>query len=223
MKEFDSLVRTMKILRSKDGCRWDRAQKLKDLKNYLMEEAYELMDTIGSKHYKKVEEELGDVFLILVFICQVYSERNRFNIKDVLKAVDNKMIRRHPHVFSSSFKKNNALKTKNDIVKFWVKEKAKSKKRKNIYERLPRKAPSLLLAYLLYKEKRYLGKSLRLEQIVSGMEKKIQKLNTSGVNGALIADIIMDLSKLASLNKINLEILLRRKIFLKARSLSYQP
>ena len=221
MKEFDSLVKTMKILRSKDGCRWDRAQKLKDLKNYLLEEVYELIDTIGSKHYKKAEEELGDVFLILVFICQVYDEKNRFKIKDVLEAVNNKMIERHPHVFSFNFKKNNTLKTKNDIVRFWVKEKAKSKKRKNIYERLPKKAPSLLLAYLLYKEKRYLGKGLKPERIISGIKRKIQKLNTFGANGALIAGIIMDLSRLASLNKVNLEILLRRRILLKARSLLY--
>ena len=221
MKEFDSLVEIMRILRSKDGCPWDRAQKLKDLKDYLLEEVYELIDVIGSKHYSKIEEELGDVFLILVFICQMYAEKNKFTVKDVLKAINNKMISRHPHVFSPDFKRNNPLKTKDNVVKFWVKEKAKNKKRKNIYERLPKKAPSLLLAYILFKEEKYLGRSLEVKQAISGIKKKIQALGLSRADRKLITDIALDLSRIASLNKINLEISLREKVFSKARSLTY--
>ena len=221
MKEFDSLVKIMAILRSKNGCRWDKAQRLKDLKNYLLEETYELIDVIGSRHYNKIEEELGDVFLILVFICQMYAEKNKFTVNSVLKGINNKMVKRHPHVFSSSFKKRNALKTKNDIVKYWVKEKAKSKKRKNIYERLPKKSPSLLLAHIFHKEQKYLGNDAKVKHILLSLKKKMQRLDTHSANKDLILDIIMDLSRLASFDKTNLEVLLREKIFHKARSIKY--
>ena len=77
MKEFNSLVNIVAKLRSKNGCQWDRAQKIKDLKKYLLEETYELLDVIDNTNYAKIKEELGDIFLLLVFICQLYKEKNK--------------------------------------------------------------------------------------------------------------------------------------------------
>ena len=147
MREFKKLVEIVKILRSPSGCPWDKAQKLSDLEKYLLEETYELLDTLHIKDFEKAKEEVGDLFLILVFLVQIFEEKKRFNIKQVLEKINEKLVTRHPHVFGAK-----RLKNKEEVLNHWIKEKAKEKKRKKLNERLPKNAPSLLLGYLLFKE-----------------------------------------------------------------------
>ena len=100
MKEFDKLVNTIKILRSPKGCPWDRAQKLIDARKHLIEETYELIDAIDEKEYDLIEEELGDLFIVLVFITDMLKGKGLFDLKKVLKKTNDKLISRHPHIFA---------------------------------------------------------------------------------------------------------------------------
>ena len=124
MKEFNELLRVIRRLRSPGGCPWDQAQTVDDMKNYLLEEAYELVDAINTKKPVLVKEELGDVFLILTVITEMFREKKRFCLKDVFNHIKNKLINRHPHVFSKE-----KLETKEEVLSYWIKNKAKSKNR----------------------------------------------------------------------------------------------
>jgi tetrapyrrole methylase family protein/MazG family protein len=98
-KSFEKLVEVMRTLRAPGGCDWDRAQTHESLKPYLIEEAYELLDAIDRKDDEDMKEELGDVLLQVVFHAQIASERDAFDIRDVIDNLAEKLIRRHPHVF----------------------------------------------------------------------------------------------------------------------------
>jgi len=98
---LDPLVDVMKRLRAPDGCPWDQAQTNESLRRYLVEETYEVLEAIDERRWDKVEEELGDVLLQIVFHAEIAEENELFNINDVVSTVSEKLIRRHPHVFGS--------------------------------------------------------------------------------------------------------------------------
>ncbi|MCF7907996.1 MAG: hypothetical protein K9L86_03885 [Candidatus Omnitrophica bacterium] len=221
MKEFDQLLKTVRILRSPKGCPWDRAQKVKDMKGYLLEEVYELIDGIDRNQAKTVEEELGDIFLILIVITEMFRyDNNKFDLKKVFKKINNKLISRHPHVFSSK-----RLNTKEEVLDHWVKAKAKKKKRKSIKDRLPQAAPSLLLANIFLKECTYLtGKKLNKNQFLKlhlKLKDKVKALKGNKASKDLLSDIIIDVSKIAFSRGINLETQTRKVILREAKKTLY--
>ncbi|MBJ2356298.1 MazG nucleotide pyrophosphohydrolase domain-containing protein, partial [Sphaerochaeta sp. S2] len=93
------LAKVIKVLRSEDGCPWDREQTHESLRRYLIEEAYEVIETIDDDDLWGLEEELGDLLLQVVLHAKIASENGYFDILDVITGVHQKMIRRHPHVF----------------------------------------------------------------------------------------------------------------------------
>ncbi|AAD35994.1 pyrophosphatase [Thermotoga maritima MSB8] len=99
---FEELVSIMEKLRSPEGCEWDRKQTHESLKPYLIEECYELIEAIDEKNDDMMKEELGDVLLQVVFHAQIARERGAFTIEDVIRTLNEKLIRRHPHVFGDS-------------------------------------------------------------------------------------------------------------------------
>src|SRR6059036_998896 len=101
-ERFDRVVQIMSRLRGEGGCPWDRKQTRESLKPYLVEEAYEVLETIEKQDEAKLKEELGDVLLQVLFHAQIGRERQTFTIEDVLQTLAEKLIRRHPHVFSDS-------------------------------------------------------------------------------------------------------------------------
>jgi len=100
LQKFGELLDVMAQLRSETGCPWDREQTHASLKPCLLEETYELLDAIDNGDPKKLQEELGDVLLQVVFHSQIGAEENRFSIKDVITLLIDKLIRRHPYVFA---------------------------------------------------------------------------------------------------------------------------
>lgn len=98
-KNLEELIETVKMLRSKNGCRWDREQTHETLRPNMLEEAYEAVDAIDNNDMKHLKEELGDVLLQVVLHSQIADEEGNFNIDDVAKELNEKLIRRHPHVF----------------------------------------------------------------------------------------------------------------------------
>lgn len=100
--EIIRLTETMATLRSNDGCPWDRKQTPASLKSYILEEACELLEAIDDGNPDLICDELGDLLLQTVFISQIFSEQQIFNFSDVTFGINEKMIRRHPHVFSDA-------------------------------------------------------------------------------------------------------------------------
>jgi len=103
-ERFDELVRLMAKLRAPDGCAWDRKQTHDSLKPYLVEEAYEVLETIDRKDMESLREELGDLFLQVLFHAQIGTEAGTFTIDEVMQHLAGKLVRRHPHVFGDSQK-----------------------------------------------------------------------------------------------------------------------
>ncbi|ABS60865.1 MULTISPECIES: nucleoside triphosphate pyrophosphohydrolase [Fervidobacterium] len=101
-EKFERLVEIMATLRGENGCDWDKAQTHESLKPYLIEEAYEVLNAIDLKDDEELKEELGDVLLQVVFHSQIAKERGVFNIDDVIDTLNDKLVRRHPHVFGDA-------------------------------------------------------------------------------------------------------------------------
>lgn len=102
------LVELVAHLRGPDGCPWDRAQDYDSVKGLLLEEAYEVVDTVNARDFAALEEELGDLLLQAVFYSRLAEEEKRFTIDEVIEHVHAKLVRRHPHVFGEVRARNAA-------------------------------------------------------------------------------------------------------------------
>lgn len=98
---FNNLVDVVEKLRSDIGCPWDRKQTTLSLKRYLLEETQETLEAIDSNDPEHIKEELGDLLYLIVLLAQINSEKNHFDISDVIDGITAKMLRRHPHVFEN--------------------------------------------------------------------------------------------------------------------------
>ena len=122
MKIFDEFVETIATLRAPGGCPWDMEQTHESMKECLMNEAQEVLDAIDAKDDENLCEELGDLLLQVVMHAQIAAEEGLFTIEDVICGVNDKMIRRHPHVFGDV--KVDSLE---DQLKLWEQIKAQEK------------------------------------------------------------------------------------------------
>ena len=138
--EMERLIRIMAKLRGPKGCPWDRKQSHETLVPYLVEEAHETIEAIYEKDYKKLEEELGDLLLQVVFHAQLAKEKKRFDIEKVAKGISDKLIRRHPHVFGKKEKL-----TPSKVLENWEKRKLKEKDA-GVLESIPKTLPILFRA-----------------------------------------------------------------------------
>jgi tetrapyrrole methylase family protein/MazG family protein len=124
---FNELVRIMALLRSPQGCPWDKHQTHQTLKKYLREEAREVREAIDEGDPEHLQEELGDLLLQVVFHAQIARDNNEFDINDVIRGLIRKLKRRHPHVFGKVKVKNAA-----EVVRNWhaIKKKEKAIKKR---------------------------------------------------------------------------------------------
>ena len=146
-KLFSYLVEIMDQLRSKNGCIWDLEQTHESIKRNLLEEAYEAAESIEEKRFHDLKEELGDILLQVVFHSKIASDNNNFNINDVLKAIIEKLIRRHPHVFAKK-----TVNSSQEVLSNWESIKKSERKEKNkdstsIFANIPKILPALHFAY----------------------------------------------------------------------------
>jgi MazG family protein len=142
---FARLVEIMARLRAPNGCPWDREQNFDTIKPYLLEETYEVMDAIDARDWEGLAEELGDLLLQSVFFAQMAAEENRFDIADSLAAINDKLVRRHPHVFADG-----DARTSDDVKRRWDEIKAEEKQSKakpqGLLAGVPRSLPALVEA-----------------------------------------------------------------------------
>src|SRR3954452_18221763 len=101
-EKFQRLVEIMARLRGPDGCPWDREQTFDSIKPYTLEETYEVLDAIDRRDWDHLAEELGDFMLQAVFYAQMAKEAGYFGMADALRAINEKLIRRHPHIFGAA-------------------------------------------------------------------------------------------------------------------------
>ena len=145
MDNFQKLVDIMTLLRSKDGCPWDKVQTSESIKPYLIEETYEVIEAIDEKDPAKMKEELGDLLLQVVFHAQIAKDRGEFDINDVIDKISDKMVSRHPHVFGDA-----KFETPEEVTKQWQDRKREEGKLKDsALEGVPKELPSLLRAHRL--------------------------------------------------------------------------
>ena len=120
---FEKLAAVQARLRAPGGCPWDREQTHQSLRTYLIEEAYEVLDAMESGDDAKFADELGDLLLQVLFHADIAREAGRFDVVDVMRAIHDKMIRRHPHVFGDVAVKNSA-----EVLRNWDRIKAEERK-----------------------------------------------------------------------------------------------
>ena len=144
--KLDELIEIVKKLRSETGCPWDRKQTEETLKPYIIEEAYEVVEAIGSGDKIEIMEELGDLLLQVVFLSDIYADKKEFSINDVIETVNKKLIRRHPHVFDENFSLKEGECLEDAILKNWERIKGEEKKEKSKNKPDVPKKPSVYIS-----------------------------------------------------------------------------
>lgn len=143
--DFDDLRAVMERLRGAGGCPWDREQTHESLRQYLIEESYEVLEAIDEQDMDKLCEELGDVMLQVIFHSSIAMERGEFDILDVTDRITDKMIKRHTHIFGSD-----VCTTSADVIDNWEQIKKKEQKLKTVTDTLrhvPKHMPALMRSY----------------------------------------------------------------------------
>ena len=141
---FAKLLDVMAQLRGDNGCPWDKEQSHGSLRTFLLEESHELLDALDKGDSTQICEELGDLLHQIIFHCQIAAESGAFTAEDVVRNLTDKMIRRHPHVFSGK-----ALPNSDTVLKQWAKIKATEKDGEtpqSALGNLPRSMPALARA-----------------------------------------------------------------------------
>jgi MazG family protein len=216
-QKFEQLVAIMAKLRAPGGCPWDREQSFDSIKPYLLEEAYEVMEAIDARDWPELAEELGDLMLQPVFFAQMASEEGHFRIEDSLDAINEKLIRRHPHIFSDS-----VANTADDVKKRWDEIKSEEKKAKNeapklLLESIPSALPALVEAQQISSRAAGVGFDWQnAEQVLEKLDEELHELAEARVSATQeeiegeIGDLLFVLVNLARFLKVDPEQALRK-------------
>ncbi len=147
-RSFGRLVEIVKQLRGPEGCPWDIAQTHESLREYLIEETYEVIDAIDNDDIDNLLEELGDILLQVVLHAQIGSDQGEFSIYEIVQAISDKMVRRHPHVFQKASASN-----AEQVVELWDEIKKQEKGHHDtegdhsVIAGIPQSLPALMYAY----------------------------------------------------------------------------
>ena len=231
-ERFTKLVGIMAALRAQNGCPWDRKQTHESLKPYLLEETYEVLETIDQGDQAKLREELGDVLLQVIFHSQIAAEVGTFTVEDVLDTLAEKLVRRHPHVFGNG-KQTGTLTNSEQVLNQWEHIKRAEREAaggtQSALDGVPKTLPALLRAYQTQARAARVGfdwphNAAGLEQIFGKVAEEVGELKEalaqagSGPNQpgrqtdieAELGDILFSLVNLARFVKVNPEEALRR-------------
>ena len=171
-EKFDELIKIIKRLQAPDGCPWDREQTNASLLPFFLEEVYEVIESVDNENWPELKEELGDILLHVVFQAVLAEKNGHFNINDSLDHVNEKLVRRHPHVFGDA-KADEAFHAKQN----WEAEKHKEKNRKSRLDGVPKTLPALIRAQRLQQKASYAGFDWNeVEQVWDKIHEEIQEL-----------------------------------------------
>ena len=173
LKEFERLLNIMSELRVK--CPWDKEQTFESLRSHSIEEVYELTDAIIRNDMQDIKKELGDMLLHIVFYAQMGSETNDFDIYDVCKSLNEKLIYRHPHVFGE-VEANNATTVEQNWEQLKLKEKDGNK---TVLSGVPATLPAMIKAHRIQDKARSVGFDWEeREQVWAKVQEEIDELKT---------------------------------------------
>jgi MazG family protein len=208
-RSFDELVKLMTRLRGPDGCPWDRKQTLPDLKAYVIEEAYEVVDAIDQNDRRALAEELGDFMLQAVFIAEITREEGTFDIYDAITAIHDKLVRRHPHVFGD-VEAGDA----EQVLVNWEKLKQDERKAENksLLAGVPQSMPALLKASRLTEKAARVGFDWRrTDDVFDKLDEELAELreavasNDSAHIHEEIGDLLFTIANIARKVNVNPE------------------
>ena len=209
---FEKLVEILDVLRSEKGCPWDREQDENTIVNYFLEEVYEAVDAVVSGDPQALKEELGDVLMEVVFLARIFKEKNEFTIQDVLESINQKMIRRHPHVFGPLQIEHSAR-----VVDLWNQQKKNEKERHFVLDGLATHLPSLLRAFQIGQRVSLFGFDWKspldaLEKVREELYELDKALQAGNKEGAAeeIGDLLFSLVNISRHLDVNPEIALRQ-------------
>lgn len=217
---FARLVDIMIRLRAPDGCPWDREQTFDSIKPFLLEETYEVMDSIDARDWPGLAEELGDLILQSVFFAQMAAEEGRFDIRDSLDAINNKLVHRHPHVFADGDAKTSA-----DVTRKWDEIKAEEKagtkdgksKPAGRLAGVPRSLPALVEAQQIASRAARAGFDWEnVEQVLEKLKEELGELNAARQAGSAeamedeLGDLLFVVVNIARFLQVDPEQALRR-------------
>ena len=182
--KFVKLVEIMETLRGEQGCPWDKEQTHESLRQYLLEETYEVLELIDEERYDELKNELGDVLLQVIFHSQIAKEKNRFDIEQVLENINKKLIHRHPNVFSDT-----VIKTAEEQTVNWEKMKNKEDTDRSVIAGVPKQLPALLRAHRTQQKAATVGFDWqtvepvwdKVEEELSDLQKAIQEKNQKDI------------------------------------------
>jgi tetrapyrrole methylase family protein/MazG family protein len=210
---FEKLVGIVAQLRGPDGCPWDREQTLESLKPGLIEETYEVLESIDAGNPAELREELGDLMLQIVFQSRIAEERGDFSVSDVLDGINEKLIRRHPHVFGDA-----KIRTSKEQTVHWEKIKKREGKRSAL-DGVPKTAPALLRAYRVQQKAAAVGFDWDTrEQVWEKVKEEIGELAEAVHSGAQekiyeeFGDLLFALVNLSRFVKVHPEDALTRAV-----------
>jgi len=182
---FEDLIELMQKLRSPDGCPWDREQTYATLAPMLLEEAYEAFEAVEEAREgqpNELRDELGDLLFQIVFYAQIAKEHGDFTINDIMSAIHEKMVRRHPHVFGDSSAADSAAVLRNwEAIKQNERRAAgKSKRQDSLLDGVSSKAPALMEAHQLSTKAARVGFDWeKLEDIFAKLEEELGELRAA--------------------------------------------
>lgn len=208
-RTFDDLVKLMTTLRGPDGCPWDRKQTLPDLKPYVIEEAYEVVDAIDRDDRGALREEVGDLLLEAVFVAEITREEGTFDIYDSVTAVHDKLVRRHPHVFGD-VQADDA----EQVIVNWEKLKNEERKAENksVLAGVPQSLPALLKATRLTDKAARVGFDWRgTDEIFDKLDEEFGELRDAVASGDMthvqeeLGDLLFTIANIARKLNVNAE------------------
>tara|TARA_Y100000816_G_scaffold125995_1_gene88671 strand:+ start:458 stop:1237 length:780 start_codon:yes stop_codon:yes gene_type:complete len=174
--EINNLLQTFKKLRDpSQGCPWDKEQDFKSIASCSIEEAYEVADAIEREDFNDLKEELGDLFFQIIFHSGMAEEKKLFNFEEVVKELNDKLIRRHPHVFDKKQEMSAS-----ESLEIWEKEKKKEREKKNLIslmDDIPKNLPSLTRAKKIQKRAKSVGFDWQNEnEVLRKIDEEIDEL-----------------------------------------------
>ena len=203
---LDKLIDVMKALRDKEhGCPWDIEQDFKSIAPYTIEEAYEVAEAISNNDMENLREELGDLLLQSIYHAQMASEQDSFDIYDVIDGITEKMIQRHPHVFSST-----KARTASDVNAIWDQQKEKEKQSEqqhSILANIPKALPAALRAQKLQKKAAKIGfEWRRTEHVLDKLHEELEELENAKTHAEKLEEygdllfVMVNYGRMAGLN-----------------------
>ena len=214
LNSLSKLIKITETLMGDDGCPWDKVQTRESLKPYLVEETYEVLEALDGNDPEKIKDELGDLLYQILFHSKISSLKGEFDFRDVIDNLNEKMVRRHPHVF-----KEGKLNTPDQVVGQWeeIKKKENNKaNQKSILDSVPINLPSLIRAQKLQKKAAKEGFDWeqindvfdKLDEEIKEFKEAVLKKKNTDIQSE-IGDIIFVITNIAKFYKVDAEEALR--------------